>query len=151
MKSVEEYADEYRSIVQEHVLGQEVLAVGVLSRPGSLGSALLSMVSPLAAILKNKKGKSASAGLPQNVIAAVTPTRVMFFDFRPKMASIKVKDRVLDIARHGLTVTVEEHNLAARLTFHLAEGSSFELDSNRSVGQYQRLNADLLHHLGATS
>ncbi len=76
MKSAEEYAAGYRDIVQAAVPGEQVLVVGVLGRPGSMSGALLSKVSPLAALVKNKSGKSASANLPQNVVVAATPTRV---------------------------------------------------------------------------
>lgn len=73
MKSVEEYAAAYREIVQKEVPGEHVLVVGVLSRPGSIGAALLTQVSGLAALAKNKSGKTASADLPLNVVAAATP------------------------------------------------------------------------------
>jgi hypothetical protein len=140
VKSVEAYAEAYRATVQQSVTDERVLAVAVLSRPGSLGSGLLMQVSDMGGLLRNRAGKSASAGLPQNVIAAVTPTRVMFFDFKPKMTSVVIKRLVREIPRAGLRVTGSAGTLATRVTFDLADGSRFELDSNRSVGQYARLN-----------
>ena len=140
MKSVEEYAEAYRATVQKTVVDEPVLAVAVLSRPGSLASGLLMQVSDVGGLLRNRQGKAASAGLPQNVIAAVTPTRVLLFDFRPKMTSIVIKKLVRVISRDNLWVSGEQGTLATRLTFRHADGSSFELDSTRSVGQYARLN-----------
>ncbi|CAN5453480.1 hypothetical protein BH10ACT2_BH10ACT2_03450 [soil metagenome] len=147
MKSVEEYVAGYRDIVQAAVPGEQVLVVGVLSRPGSMGGALLSKVSPLAALVKNKSGKSASANLPQNVVVAATPTRVLFFGFKPKMTSIKLKELARELPRAGMTLSVESGTMATRVTFHLGDGSTFQLDSNRSVGQYNTMNDGLLAEL----
>lgn len=149
MKTVESYAAAYRDTVQAAVPDEQVLAVAVLSRPGSMGAALLTQVSGLGALLRNRAGKAASADLPQNVVAAVTPTRVLFFSFRPKMSSIVVKDLVRAIPRDGLRLSGEGGTLATRVTFTLADGSSFQLDSNRNVGQYQRLNDRFFAELGA--
>lgn len=150
MKSVDEYSAAYRDTVQREVPDEQVLAVGVLSRPGSLGNALLMQVSGLAALLKNRAGKQASGDLPQNVVVAATPTRVLCFAFKPKMSSIALKGLVRTLPRQGLRVGLTTSNLATRVTFFLADGSSFELDSNRNLGQYQRLNDSLLRELGAT-
>jgi hypothetical protein len=67
------------------------------------------------------------------------------------MTSIKLKgcDRVLP--RQGLHVTASASSLATRVTFSYPDGSGFELDSNRNLGQYQRLNDGLLHALGAVA
>ncbi len=37
--------------------------------------------------------------------------------------------------------------MATRVTFHLGNGSSLQLDSNRSIGQYNKLNDGLLAEL----
>lgn len=144
MKSVDEYAAQYRQAVQAAVPDEEVLAVGILCRPNGL----LSAVAP-GGLFMRLAGKKKSGGLPMNVVAAVTPTRVLFFDFRPRMTSIKVKGLAKSVARQGLRVTLGTGNLATRITFHQADGSSFELDSNKSIGQYDRLNDQLLGALGA--
>ena len=148
MKSVEEYAAAYREIVQREVSDEQVLVVGVLSRPGSLGTAMLMQVSGAAAMFKNKSGKTASADLPMNVVAAVTPTRVLFFAFKPKMMSIKLKGLVREIPRAGLSIAVEPGTTATRVTFQCGDGSAFQLDSNRSLGQYNKMNDGLLAELG---
>lgn len=150
MKTVDGYVVAYREAVQAHVTDEQVLAVGILSRPGSLANAFMFKVNDAAALFQNGRGRSASGNLPQNVAVAVTPTRLLFFSFKPKMTSIVVKDRVREVARQGLRVTAAGGSFAARLTFHLADGSSFELDSNRNVGQYQRLNEAFLTELAVT-
>jgi hypothetical protein len=147
MKSVEEYASAYREIVQREVPNEQVLVVGVLSRPGSLGTAMLTQVSGVAALARNKAGKTASADLPQNVVAAATPTRLLFFAFKPKMMSIKLKGLVRELPRAGMSISVEPGTTAARVTFRLGDGSSFQLDSNRSIGQYNKMNDGLLAEL----
>lgn len=147
MKSVEEYAAAYRETVQAAVPNEQVLCVGVLSRPGGMSGALLSHVSPAAAMIKNHSGKSASGKLPMNVVVAATPTRVLFFNFKPKMTSIKLKELVRELPRAGTTLSLEPGTMATRVTFHLGDGSTFELDSNRSIGQYNKLNDGLLAEL----
>lgn len=147
MKSVEEYAAAYREIVQREVPNEQVLAVAVLSRPGSISGALLAQVSGAAALIKNKSGKSASGDLPLNVVAGATPTHVLFFAFKPKMMSIKLKGLVRAIPREGLKVAVEPGSVATRVTFHCGDGSAFQLDSNRSIGQYNKMNDGFLAEL----
>lgn len=151
MKSIDEYVTAYRDTVQREVHDEPVLAVGVLSRPGSMTNTLLLQVSGLAALLKNRSAKHASGDLPQNVVAAVTPTRVLFFAFKPKMSSIVLKGLVHSVPRHGMHVGLDTATMATRLTFRLHDGSTFQLDSNRNIGQYQRLNEQLLAELGAVA
>lgn len=98
-------------------------------------------------MVKNHSGKSASGKLPMNVVVAATPTRVLFFDFKPKMTSIKLKELVREIPRTGMAVTAEPGTVATRVTFHVGDGSTFQLDSNRSIGQYNKLNDGLLAEL----
>ena len=148
MRSVESYAAAYRDTVQKEVRDEQVLAVAVLSRPGSLANTFTFKLSGAAGLFKDRQAKSASGDLPLNVVAAVTATRVLFFDFRPKMSSIVLKGLVRTIPRAGLTVTHGAGTLADRLTFSLGDGSSFELDSNRSMGQYSRLNDGFLAEVG---
>jgi len=145
MKSVDEYAQQYREIVQAEVSDEPVAAVGVLCRPNGL----ISAVAPGGVIMR-MIGKKKSGGLPMNVLVGVTPTRVLFYDFRPRMTSIKLKKLVRTLPRQGLQVTVSAGNLATRLTFATPDGESFELDSNKSVGQYDRINHGLIEALGAT-
>ena len=147
MKSVEEYEAAYRQIVQAEVPGEQVLVVGVLSRPGSMSGVLLAQLSPAAALLKSRSGKSKSADLPLNVVVAVTATRVLFFKYKPRMTSIKLKGLVRELPRTGMRITVEPGTVASRVTFHLGDGSSFQLDSNRSIGQYNKMNDGLLAEL----
>ncbi len=147
MKSVEEYEAAYRQVVQAAVPGERVLVVGVLSRPGSMNSVFLSKVSPAAAMIKNRAAKGKSGNLPMNVVAAATPTRVLFFGYKPKMTSIKLKELVLEIPRAGLRLSVEPNTMATRVTFHLGDGSEMQLDSNRSIGQYNKMNDGLLAEL----
>ena len=138
MKSVEEYEAAYRQIVQAEVPGEQVVVVGVLSRPGSMSRVLLAQLSPAAAMIKGRSGKAKSADLPPNVVVAVTPTRVLFYKYKPKMTSIKLKELVREIPRAGLHISVEPGTVASRVTFQLGDGSSFQLDSNRSTGEESR-------------
>ena len=115
MKSVEEYAANYRETVQAEVPGEQVIAVGAFSRPGSMMSGLVGSVSPAAGLVKNRSGKSKSDDLPMNVAVAATPTRVLFFKYKPKMTSIKLQGLVRELPRAGMRVTVEPGTLATRV------------------------------------
>ena len=148
VQSVEHYVEKYRAVVQEAVPEEQVLAVAVLSRPGSVGAALAAQGSGLAYLGMNKHGKNASGGLPMNVVVAATATRIIAFDFRPKMTSIKLKGRAAEWPREGLQVTAERNTLATRLTFAWSNGAAVQLDSNRSIGQYNRMNDAFMAALG---
>ena len=72
---------------------------------------------------------------------------MLFFKYKPKMTSIKLKELVRELPRAGMSLTVEPGTVATRVTFHLGDGSTFQLDSNRSFGQYNKLNDGLLAEL----
>lgn len=148
MQSVEQYVEKYLAVVQEAVPEEQVLAVAVLSRAGSMGAAMAAQVSGAAYLGMSKRGKAASGGLPMNVVVAATPSRVIAFDFRPKMTSIKLKGRAAEWPREGLQVTAERNKLATRLTFAWPNGAAVQLDSNRSIGQYNRMNDAFMTTLG---
>ena len=150
MPSVEQYMEKYRAIAQESVPNEQVLAIAVLSRPGSMGAALAAQGSGLAAMGMNKHGKNASGGLPMNVLVCATPTRILAFDFRPTMTSIKLKGLVAEWTRAGLQVSAERNTLATRLTFTWPNGAVVQLDSNRSFGQYNQMNDAFLAAVGCT-
>lgn len=148
MQSVEQYIEKYLAVVQEAVPDEQVLAVAVLSRPGSMGAALVAQASGAAYLGMSKRGKDAAGGLPPNVVVAATPSRVIAFDFRPKMTSIKLKGRAAEWPREGLQVTAERNKLATRLTFAWPNGAAVQLDSNRSIGQYNRMNDAFMAAVG---
>jgi hypothetical protein len=149
MTSVDHYAERYRQTVQEALPGEQVLAVGILSRPGSMGAAITAQVSDVGFAIGNLFGKRKAPGLPVNVAVAVTPTRLVAFGFTPKMTSIKLKGQVAAWDRRGLSVEVRPGSLATRLILRFADGTVVELDSNRNIGQYQALNDRFLAALGA--
>lgn len=63
------------------------------------------------------------------------------------MMSIKLKGLAREIPRAGLTITTEPGSVATRVTFNCGDGSAFQLDSNRSIGQYNKMNDGLLAEL----
>ena len=148
MKSIEEYVEQYMAIVQEAVPDEQVLAVAMLSRPGSMGAVLLRRASMAAAVVANHGGKDASGGLPLNVVVGLTATRVLAFDYKPKMTSIKLKGLAAEWTREGLQVSTATGTLATRVSFTWPNGSLIQLDSNRSVGTYNQMNDGFLAALG---
>jgi hypothetical protein len=147
MADMEKYRQKYLADVSAHI-GQPVEAVGIFSRPGAMGSLFLGKVSPLAAMVKNKSAKGASGGLPQNVVIGVTATQVFVFGYKPRGTSLKLKDPIGVFERSGMRAEVVGNGaLATRVRFHLPNGDSIELDSNKMPGSSSDFNAPVVQAL----
>ena len=144
----EKYRAKYLAAVQAHVEGA-ARAVGMFSRPGSMGAALLSQASGLAGTLALRSGQKKAGGLPMNVIIAVTDESVYVFDYKPKGTGIKIKDTVAIWDRGSVRVTTtEEGTLADRLAVQLGDGEAIQLDSNKMPGFKSEFNKPLIRMLG---
>ena len=148
MKSVEQYVEIYRSAVQEQLPEEQVIAVGMLTPPGTMKSVLVGQASPLIGMIMRRKGKKASGGFPMNVLMAVTPTRLVTFGYKPKGTKIKVKDRLTEWPRRHVRVELGKGGISQRLHFTFSDGQTIELDALRSVGQYDRMNDPFFASLG---
>jgi hypothetical protein len=143
----EKYRQKYLAAVVPHVEG-EVRAVGLFSRSGSMGSALMSQVSPLAGTLGRRSGKKKAQGLPANMVVAATDDKVYVFDFKPKGFGVKIKETVAVWDRGSVRVTaVSEGTLADRLVVQVGEGEPIELDSNKMPGLKSDFNEPLIRLL----
>lgn len=151
MKSVEQYIEIYRSLVQEQVGDEQVLAVGVLGLPGSMKGTLVGAASPLAGWLMRRKGKKKAPGFTLNCVMAVTPTRLISYDFRPRGTKIRLKKKLAEWQRSQVRVEMGDKGLQQQLTFIMSDGSTVELEGRRSFGQYDKLNDPFYAALGATS
>jgi hypothetical protein len=149
MADVEKYRQKYLQVVSERV-GEPVEAVGIFSRPGSMGSMFLGQLSPLASMVKSKMGKGASGGLPQNVVIGVAADKVFVFEYKPKGTSIKLKDPIAVFERAAMRAEVlNQGTMATRVRFHLPNGDAIELDSNRMPGSSSDFNAPVVQALAA--
>lgn len=148
MKSVDEYMEVYREAAQQMVESEDVLAVGVLGLPGSMKGALVSQASPLAGFLVRRNGRKKAPGFPVNVVMAVTPTRLISFDFKPRGFKIRLTRRVATWRRSDVFVRLGDRGLQQQVFFHHADGTLIELEGRRSVGQYDRLNDAFFAELG---
>lgn len=147
-KRDEKYRARYLAAVQPHVEG-EARAVGLFSRPGSMGAALLSQVSGLAGGLALGSGRKKAGGLPLNVVVAATDDAVYVFDFKPRGTGIKIKDTVAVGDRGAVRVTAtSEGALADRLVVDIGEAEVIELDSNKMPGFESAFNEPLIRLLG---
>lgn len=145
----DKYRQKYIEDVSAHI-GEPVEAVGIFSRPGAMSSVFLSKLSPMASAIKNKSAKGASGGLPQNVVIGVTANRVFVFGYKPRGTSLKLKDPIGVFDRSGMRAeVVNQGALANRVRFHLPNGDSIELDSNKMPGSSSDFNAPVVQALTA--
>ncbi len=130
-----DYLDRTTASLQPHV-PEPILAVGVFSRPGAMGNALVSQVSGAAYLVRNHQAKKAAGGLPHNVVVALTATRLYLFAYRPGWGGkLKVKAPVAVWERTRFVTAVDmPGTLAARVRFHFDDGSQVQLDWNRGFG-----------------
>jgi hypothetical protein len=145
----EKYRQKYLEDVSAHI-GQQAEAVGIFSRPGSMNSVMLSQVSPLASMIKNKAAKSKAGGLPQNVVIGVTADKVFVFGYKPKGTKLKLKEPIGVFERSATRAeVVSQGAMANRIRFHLPTGDSIELDSNKMPGSSSDFNAPVVQALSA--
>ncbi|MCU1400824.1 MAG: hypothetical protein JWN62_3933 [Acidimicrobiales bacterium] len=147
MKSVQHYIDMYRTSAQLAAPEEQVIAVGVLTRAGSMKSMAVSQLSPLAGMIMRHRQKKRSNGFPLNVLMAVTPTRLISFHYKPRGSSVKIVRKVAEWPWHAVRVQAAQ-NGSGRIMFQLIDGTSVELQSSRSLGQYAHLNDPFYAALG---
>lgn len=130
----EKYRQKYLAAVSKH-LGEPAEQVGMFTQPGGMGSALTAQMSPLAGTLMRREGRKKTGGMPMNVIIGLTADQVHVFSFKPKGTSIKLKDTVVTWPRAQVRVEpAGDGTLANRFRFHLPDGETIELDSNKMPG-----------------
>jgi hypothetical protein len=142
-----DHRDDHLATVQAAVSDETVLAVGILSRPGSLLTTAVLQVSTLGALVRNASAKKAAAELPQNVVVAITDTRVLFFSFRPRLQSIVLKELVRSVPRAGLRIRLEQGPATTRVVFTQPDGSCINLDTMPRVGSAGRLTESFMAEL----
>ncbi|MCU1391188.1 MAG: hypothetical protein JWL72_4526 [Ilumatobacteraceae bacterium] len=147
MKSVQHYIDMYRTTAQYAVPEEQVLAVGVLTRAGSMKSMAVSQLSPLAGMIMRHRQKKRANGFPLTVLMAVTPTRLISFHYKPRGTSVKIVRKVAEWPWHAVRVQAAQ-NGSGRIMFQLVDGTSVELQNSRSLGQYAHLNDPFYAALG---
>lgn len=155
MKSVEEYVERYRQTLQEAIPEEPVWGVGLMCTVGATKSALTgALVSPLAGLIMRRKGANKAKGFPMNSAIAVTPTRFIAFEYRPRATGIKLKRRVVEWPRQQVRLDIVPPAKAKGLhhaRFTLPDGDSYELEITRSLGQYQRMNDSFFAAVGLPS
>jgi hypothetical protein len=149
MKSVQQYTEMYRSAAQSAVPNEQVLCIGILSRPGAMKSALVGQASPLVGMIMRSKSKKKAGGFPLNVLMAVTPTRLISFEFKPRSNRVKIKRLVVEWPRPMVRVAAgEERKLSRQMFFGFPDGTSMELEGGRGFGRYDAFNDPFYAALG---
>lgn len=137
----ERYQEKWKASLEGKVPG-EVLAVGLFSRPGSMGNMVASMVSPLAGMLGNHGSKKRAGGLPQNVVLAITADEVHVFPYKgTATGGIKVKQPVVVWPRSAVHLA-HAGSGAMTDTFHveIAGQEPIQLDSYKMPGSSSDFN-----------
>jgi hypothetical protein len=143
----DKYRRRYVEDMSAHI-GQPVEVVGIFSRPGSMNSMFLGKLSPLAGSIKNQSSRGKAGGLPQNVALGVTADKVFVFGYKPKGTGLKLKDPIGVFERSAFRAeVVSQGTLANRIRFHLPDGDSIELDSNKMPGSNSDFNAPVIQAL----
>jgi len=126
--SVEELLEMCKLAVQTATPGQPVRAVGILGRAS--------------------RKPRAARGFPQNVMMAVTPTRLMSFEYKPRPNRIKIVRKVADWPRSVVDIEVEPGQRGRVLRFRLIDGTNVELAHPISGEQDDQINASFYAALG---
>lgn len=150
MKSLEQYLANYQQAAEAEIPEEPVLAIGMLSVVGSTKSVLTGLVSPLIGILQRNKGRKLAPGFPNNVLIAVTPARLIAFEYRPTTSSVKIKRRVLEYLRRDVRVELvppASTRGLQHLRFWLPDGNTPELELPRGIGRSGELNDPFLAHV----
>jgi hypothetical protein len=79
---------------------------------------------------------------------AVTPTRLMSFEYRPRPNRIKILRKVADWPRSVVDVEVEPTGDGELLRFKLIDGTNIEFQRPNPRDEHERLNASFYAALG---
>jgi len=126
--SVEELLEMCKMAAQSATPGQPVRAVAILGRAS--------------------RKPRAARGFPQNVMMAVTPTRLMSFEYKPRQNRIKIVRKFADWPRSVVDIEVEPGEGARLLRFRLIDGTNVELAQPTSGAQDETINASFDAALG---
>ncbi len=152
MKSVEEYVERYRATLQEAIPDEPVWGVGLVSTVGATRGALTgALASPLVGLFIRRKGAAKAKGFPTNTAIAVTPTRFVAYEYRPRGTSIKLKRLVVEWRRDQVRLDIVPPPSSRgmhHVLFTLPDGATFELELAKSIGQYSRLNDSFFAAVG---
>jgi len=150
MKSIEHYMELYRAAAQKAVPEEQVLCFGLLTLPGAMKNVVMGAAgSPLIAMIMRKKAKKKAGGFPNNTLMAVTPTRIVSFEYVPRGTKIKIKKKVADWPRAAVRVAAgEKRKLSQQLFFAFPDGTSMELDASGGFGKYDGFNDPFYAALG---
>lgn len=143
-EKIEKYQRRYREAIQEHLPGEEVLAVGIYYRTGSWGAMAAAEASGLAYMVTRMMGKKRAGGLSQNVVLAVTDQHLYAFGYKPKGTSIKVTGEEASWDRSTVQVETGARTITDRIKI-TGEDGSIELDTSKLGGP--EFNAALVREL----
>ena len=104
----------------------------------------VAQISPAAAMIMGSKAKAKSGGLPNNVMCAVTRTKVHLFSYKQRSKKVVPKELLDTWERSEMELDLNAKATATRLTVTLpSEDRTIELEALKATG----FNDDLLQEL----
>ena len=146
----EAWKGKYREAAQERLPDEQVEAAWLFYRTGGYAGIALGPLSPLAAVVSRTIGKKRAAGLPNQFLLALTPTKVHAFKCRPHRSKAKVGDELAVWDRSGLEVRVRDAAVNTEVTLESpAEGEKVVCSTGKDATS--REFVDLLSQPGTPS
>ena len=108
MFDTEAWKGKYRDAAQEKLPGEQVEAAWLFYRTGGYAGLAIGPLSPIAAVAARTIGKKRAAGLPNQFLLALTPTKVHAFKCRPHRTKAKIGDELAFWDRAGLQVQIRD-------------------------------------------
>lgn len=113
--------------VQPHC--DETVRCAMTAQPaGSWGAAGLAQISGLGQMIGSSQAKKRSGGMPKNVLLAVTDTKLIAFEYKPRGTKFKVKDAVAAWDRDSIQIGAEKKKITYLIVITDEDGNRSELE-----------------------
>jgi hypothetical protein len=163
MPATQEYLANYAAAMQPHC-AEPIVAVGAAKAPGAMSAMVTQLVAGKAGrfvgnFLGHKAARAATApkprpdGMPDDLLLAVTTTRIHAFGYEPKGSKhVDVTSTYAVWDRAGVVVSADEPGKwTQRITLRWPNGAEVQLDAVLPPGGNRDLNDAFLGALSSTA
>ena len=135
-----EWQQRYKDAVQPQ-LSEPVEAAWPFYRSGSFAAMGVRQISPIVAWGMKAMAKRKAAGLPQNFLLAVTPTRVYALEYRATPKEVRIGRELAVWEREGLRVTWDVDRINTTVTLATPEGESVVCSTGKDEASLAMIRA----------